>query len=444
MSEEEILINEKVTDQEIEVEDIAQDFPGSQYFANLPENWKIVKIKEIAKITSGTTPLRSNKSYHTNGTVPWVKTTDLNNSEIIDTEEKITELALKETSLRVYPVDTVLVAMYGGFNQIGRTGILGIEATINQALSAITVDKERINPSFLLNWLNAKVGWWKNFAGSSRKDPNITSKDVGNFPFLMIPVNEQRAIASLFDSFNSAINQNNRLIAQKELRKKWLMQNLLTGKKRLRGFEDTKWKIRPLEDFIRPVIRQVAKPETPYLGLGIRSHGKGTFLKRDEQPEKNSMDKFYVVHANDLIVNITFAWEQAIAIAQPKDDGALASHRFPTYRFIQDKGFPDFFRFYIIQPRMKYMLELISPGGAGRNRVMSKSDFIKLEFLLPDHKEQVAIAEVVSAADKEIQLLRAKTEKLREQKKGMMQVLLTGKKRLKLDDYENTRHTDKV
>jgi type I restriction enzyme S subunit len=83
---------------------------------------------------------------------------------------------------------------------------------------------------------------------------------------------------------------------------------------------------------------------------------------------------------------------------------------------------------------MKFMLQMISPGGAGRNRVMSKSDFIKLEFLLPEYEEQTAIAQVLQAADKEISLLRVKAEKLREQKKGMMQQLLTGKVRLKIKE----------
>ena len=83
---------------------------------------------------------------------------------------------------------------------------------------------------------------------------------------------------------------------------------------------------------------------------------------------------------------------------------------------------------------MKYALDLISPGGAGRNRVMSKSDFIKLGFLLPEYNEQTAIAQLLQTADKEIQLLNTKMEKLKEQKKGLMQQLLTGKKRLKYGD----------
>jgi len=241
----------------------------------------------------------------------------------------------------------------------------------------------------------------------------------------------QKAIAQVLSTADAAIHTTEKLIDQKELQKKWLMQQLLSGKKRLKGFENTKWKIQPLEKFIKPILREVPKPDIPYLGIGLRSHGKGTFLKHDEKPEKNSMDTFYVVRPNDLIVNITFAWEQAIAIVRPEDDGALASHRFPTYTFIEEKGHPDFFRFYILQPRMKFMLEMISPGGAGRNRVMSKSDFIKLEFLLPEYKEQAAIAQVMQAADKEISLLKLKAEKLREKKKGLMQQLLTGKIRIK-------------
>lgn len=292
-------------------------------------------------------------------------------------------------------------------------------------------DKAEVSTEYLAQLFRSPLGRriiYKLAQGATRY--NISKTNLLNEKIPLPPLPEQKAIARVLSTADAAIQTTEKLIAQKELRKKWLMQQLLTGKKRLKGFENTKWKIQPLENFIKPIVREVPKPNAPYLGIGLRSHGKGTFLKYDEQPEKNCMDKFYVVRPNDLIVNITFAWEQAIAIVRPEDDGALASHRFPTYTFIEEKGHPDFFRFFILQPRMKFMLEMISPGGAGRNRVMSKSDFIKLEFLLPEYKEQTAIAQVLQAADKEISLLKAKAEKLRELKKGLMQVLLTGKKRL--------------
>ena len=90
-------------------------------------------------------------------------------------------------------------------------------------------------------------------------------------------------------------------------------------------------------DFLISASRPVNKPGSNYLALGIRSHGKGTFLKPDSDPEKNAMETLYEVKENDLIVNITFAWEGAIAVAKKEDDGALVSHRFPMYEFNKDK-----------------------------------------------------------------------------------------------------------
>lgn len=258
---------------------------------------------------------------------------------------------------------------------------------------------------------------------------SISKASIETIQLPLPPLPEQKAIADCLSTWDRAIAIQTELVKAKEQRKKALMQQLLTGKKRLPGFKE-KWKIRPLSYFFKNVVREVPKPDYPYLGIGIRSHGKGTFLKYDEQPESNSMDSFYVVRKNDLIVNITFAWEQAIAIVKPEDDGALASHRFPTYT-LEDTADPLFFKFIIVQPFMKYKLELISPGGAGRNRVMNRADFLKMEFELPKHEEQTAIAAVLETADKEIALEGKKLQALQQQKKGLMQVLLTGNVRIK-------------
>jgi hypothetical protein len=104
----------------------------------IPEDWELSTLDELCTISSGTTPARSMADrYYRNGIVHWVKTLDLNNSVVIDTDECVTFEAMEETSLRPYPVGTVLVAMYGGFNQIGRTGLLRVPAAVNQAITAI-------------------------------------------------------------------------------------------------------------------------------------------------------------------------------------------------------------------------------------------------------------------------------------------------------------------
>lgn len=183
------------------------------------------------------------------------------------------------------------------------------------------------------------------------------------------------------------------------------------------------WENKKLDLALKPISRKRVKPQKPYLGLGLRSHGKGTFLKIDESPEKNSMEFLYEVEENDLILNITFAWEGAIAIAENDANGALVSHRFPTFLFRKDTAIPAFFRYTILDKLFIYQLGVISPGGAGRNRVLNKKDFLKLGMCLPAIKEQQKIADCLGSLDGLIAARSAKLAALQDHKKGLLQQL---------------------
>jgi len=118
------------------------------------ESWKQRKLGEIYNIYSGQTPFRGDSDNFLNPTTAWIKTTDLNNTSITENEEGISDKALKK--LKLLPAGTVLVAMYGGFNQIGRTGMLTYPATTNQAISALSPIAD-IDPFFLITQLNHRV-----------------------------------------------------------------------------------------------------------------------------------------------------------------------------------------------------------------------------------------------------------------------------------------------
>jgi type I restriction enzyme S subunit len=115
------------------------------------EGWENKRIEEIAKTTSGGTPSRSNKNYYDDGNTLWVKSGELNDNYIIDTEEKITDEAIRNSSAKLFPVGTVLIAMYGA--TVGKTAILKREATTNQAICGIMPNHNLFNNEFLRSQL---------------------------------------------------------------------------------------------------------------------------------------------------------------------------------------------------------------------------------------------------------------------------------------------------
>ena len=191
------------------------------------------------------------------------------------------------------------------------------------------------------------------------------------------------------------------------------------------GIVPVEWEIVKLANIMHNESRPVDKPNEPYIRIGIRSHAKGTLQELVENPAEVNMDTLYVVKKDDIVVNITFAWEHAIALASEEDDGKLVSHRFPTYVF--DNNSPLYYKYVFCQDMFRQRLELISPGGAGRNRVLNKTDFINLEIYHPPLHEQQKIAEILSTQDKLIELQEKKIEKLKELKKAYLQKMFPKK-----------------
>mgnify|MGYP001178656178 CR=1 FL=1 len=118
----------------------------SQEQIQVPKGWELKKLSDVCKeISSGGTPSRDNSDYF-DGNIPWVKMNDMKNAPILDTKEKITKEGLDNSSAKILPKDTVLLAMYT--EDMGRTSILGIEATTNQAICGLEVNSE-ILPKYL-------------------------------------------------------------------------------------------------------------------------------------------------------------------------------------------------------------------------------------------------------------------------------------------------------
>ncbi len=399
----------------------------------IPEKWRETQLKYISEFKSGSTPLRAqHERYFVNGKIPWIKTMDLTNGKITHSNEAITDLAIKETSCPILEPGTVLVAMYGGFNQIGRTGIMTFTGSINQAISALIIDEEKAIPEFVLYWLNTNVSLWRKFAASSRKDPNITRKDVEDFPILLPPLPEQRKIADILSTWDEAIARTERLIAALEQRKKGLMQRLLTGAVRFPEFND-EWRETDLGEFFRPFSRKNTSNEDLTVLSCSTIHGivpqTTIFGKRIASED---IRRYKVVERGDLIYDPMLLWDASIGFLEVVERGVI-SPAYSTFKFKKRYGNPVYFKYLLKIHYYRQHYKYISQGTNVRRRKAPVEAFLKLKVILPATiEEQKRITEILQTCDREIDLYTQKLQALKQQKKGLMQKLLTGQVRVKV------------
>ncbi len=188
-----------------------------------------------------------------------------------------------------------------------------------------------------------------------------------------------------------------------------------------------------LARFVSPV--SVSKIEK-YREIGIRSHGKGLFHKDEVSGAELGNKRVFWIKEDAIIFNIVFAWEQAVALTSSKEEGCIASHRFPMYLPKDNKCNTDYIRRYFLTKKGKYLLELASPGGAGRNKTLGQKNFDELVVTIPDVTEQTKIADFLSSVDEKIALLKKQYDLLCQYKKGMMQKIFSQEVRFKDENGE--------
>ena len=168
----------------------------------LPQGWAWARLGEVGSWKAGATPSRKVADYYVGGVIPWLKTGDLNDGVVTYIPESITEKAIAETSVRLNPVGTVLIAMYGA--TIGRTGLLGIAATTNQACCACIVERQIYN-RYLFYYLMAQSEHFRSLGGGGAQ-PNISKDIITSYPFPVPPLAEQRRIVAKIDELFSIVD----------------------------------------------------------------------------------------------------------------------------------------------------------------------------------------------------------------------------------------------
>lgn len=386
-------------------------------FKEFDGDWSQSKIGEIFDVTSGSTPLRSDNRFFENATIPWVKTTDLNNSLILSTEEKISEIALKETSVKILPKNTVFVAMYGGFNQIGRTGLLLNEAACNQALSAI-YPNEKIDSFFLLTYLNHKVDDWKNFAASSRKDPNITKSDVLAFPLVYPSKEEQTKIASFLSAVDekiSQLTQKHELLSQY---KQGMMQKLFSQQIRFKaddGSEFGEWDLKELKE-VAQINPKVEKLPEKFIYIDLESVEKGQLLLEknitlSEAPSRAQR----LLSKGDVLFQMVRPYQQNNYYFN-LDEQYVASTGYAQIRTELNSKF-----IYYSLHEKSFLDEVMNRCTGTSYPAINSSDLSSIEILVPCLEEQTKIANFLSSIDQKIEVVAQQIEQAKQWKKGLLQ-----------------------
>lgn len=243
---------------------------------------------------------------------------------------------------------------------------------------------------------------------------NLVADDFLKESIAVPCITEQRKIGGILESLDHLITLHQRKCKALEGAKQFYLQNMLPqkGERRPRirfsGFSGD-WDRSKCQDIMDKVgIPAEVKEGELYREIGIRSHGKGLFHKDEVSSKDIGNKRVFWVEPDCFVLNIVFAWERAVAKTTEDKIGMIASHRFPMYKPRAGIADLDYITLFFTTEMGKDILELASPGGAGRNKTLGQAEFANSMIWLPPFDEQVRIGEFFVGFEKTISLYRRK------------------------------------
>jgi len=414
----------------------------------IPEEWNYAKIEDFCKkITSGGTPNRKNSTYF-EGEIPWIKSGELNDNFISISDEKITQTGLDDSSAKLFPKNTVLIAMYGA--TIGKTAIIKKESTTNQAICAILPDNS-FDSFYLQQLLISKRKILISF-GMGAGQPNINQEIIRTFHILLPPLDEQQKISAILSNVNNLITNTKKIINQTKFLKKGLMQKLLT-----KGISHKKFKkvslggqilIQIPELWTVSTLESISDGGTQNgLAISISDYGKGVPIV--------GMTKFYSseILTNDNMKEVVLSPKNKelfslksfdLLFGRRSMDGSATGGAGKCI-IVSEMKTPVIFESSVIRMSIKkehnpfFIYQLFQSPLGKRIRIriirvsavsgISSGDLKKIKIPIPSKTEQDDIVSILSNVDSQIQSQTQHREKLERLKKSLMQKLLTGQVR---------------
>ena len=380
----------------------------------IPEEWKVKRLGDVAQSFSGGTPKAGNAKYY-DGNIPFIRSGEIHQK---DTTLFLSELGLISSSAKMVQKGDLLMALYGANS--GDTAVSQINGAINQAI--LCIRPHNLLVSFLCSFLRLKKDIYiaKYLQGGQG---NLSGEIVNNYMIPIPPIEEQHKITEVLDTWDKAIEKQTQLIEKLELRKKGLIQQLLSGKKRLSGFSGEWKKVKAGLLFGSSSIR--SNKLEPLLSV---TQDKGVvprdMLETRVTMPKGDLSSFKLVNAGDFVISLR-SFEGGLEYSKYRGIVSPAYTVLNKKIDISDVFYKVYFKSYDFIQRLAVAVIGIRDG-----KQISYSDFCYIKIPYPSLQEQNAIANVFVSCDDEILLAKQKLNHFQQQKKGLMQVLLTGKKRV--------------
>jgi len=430
---------------------------GVDWLGDVPEHWEDKRIKDIfKKIGSGTTPSTSREDYYEKGNIFWLNTTDLNNDLVFDTKQKITQIALKESGLKIYPVNSLAIAMYGQGKTRGTVGLLQIPTATNQA-ACIMYAPKGVNTKYVLYWFIHKYEAIRSI-NIGATQPNMNQDFVKFLRLQCPPIPDQTAIASYLDLKTSAIDRKVALLEQKianyqQLRKSLINESVCLGldknvKLKNSGIEwigmiPEHWEVKRLknigylysglsgksgDDFNQEESSQ-SKFFIPFTNIAnnqfINRNDLRTVLMEDNeiQNKVRKNDLFFLMSSE----NFEDLGKTALLMEDLK--GTYLNSFCKGFRITNKQTFPVFINYLLNSKSFK---ERLSNEGKGFTRINLKMEKVTdFNIIAPPKTEQAAISsyldEKTQKIDSIVSNIKSQIEILKELRKTLINDVVTGK-----------------
>ncbi len=388
----------------------------------IPQEWDLIPLGSLVSITSGESPALY--TLEINGKYPYVKVEDMNNCEKYQTSSR--EYSNEERS--IVKAGSIIFPKRGAAILNNKVRIAGRDIQMDSNMMAITP-----NELIASEYLYYKIQEEKLFRiADTSTIPQINNKHIIPYKICLPPLAEQRKIAEILGVWDKAIELQAQLIDKLELRKRALMQRLLSGRHRLPGFS-APWKKYTYAQILKEVKRSLKWDDNEkYHLISVKRRSGGLFQRESLYGHEIKTKNLRPAYAGDFLISKMQIVHGASGLTTSEfHDMKISGSYIALVAKDPQRLNIKYFNLWSQMPKFYHHAYISSFGVHIEKMTFDIDTFMSLVVRLPSKTEQDKIVEIMTTADKEIELAKSKLAAYRTQKRGLMQQLLTGKKRVK-------------